>query len=137
VRWTGAGFIGTLAGAALLPFIPEAPGPQGVVLAAAVLAAVFVSGVAERELGTHDDPRICVDETVGYWAAVALLPRTWPVLAAGFVVFRVLDAVKLPPYRWLDRLPGGWGVVLDDVGAGVATNLILRGLLALWPRLAS
>ena len=57
---------------------------------------------------------------------MAFLPRGAAWLAAGFVLFRVFDAVKLAPYRWLERLPGGWGVVMDDVGAGVVANLILQ-----------
>ena len=48
------------------------------------------------------------------------------VVLGAFALFRFLDSVKWPPYRWLERLPGGFGVVMDDVGAGVLANLLLQ-----------
>ena len=131
-RWTGAGLVGTLAGWALWYTLPASPAAYAATVAALGLAACWICGVAERALGTHDDPRIVLDETVGFWFAVAFLPRGVKWLAAGFVLFRVFDAAKLPPYRWLERLPGGWGVVMDDVGAGVVANLILQLVAHVW-----
>ncbi len=128
-KWTGAGLVGTLEGLALLPLLPTARWPFLAALAAAVAAACWICGRAEIALGSHDDSRIVLDEVVGFWTAAALLPRTAPVLAAAFVLFRLLDSVKLPPYRWLERLPGGIGVVADDVGAAVFVNLIIRAAL--------
>lgn len=132
-RWTGAGFIGTLVGWGLLYRLPEATIPLAVALIAAIAASCVVCGRAQTVLGTHDDSRIILDETVGYWSAVAWLPREPRLLLAGFILFRLFDAVKLQPYKSLERLPGGYGVVMDDVGAGVATNLILRGICFLAP----
>lgn len=132
-KWTGAGFIGTVEGVAAVPFLPKSSGNFAFFLAVAVLASCWLCGRAERVLGKHDDPRIVLDEVVGYWTAVAFLPRSARILGAAFVLFRVLDSVKLPPYRWLERLPGGWGVVADDVGAAVVANLTLRVLLNYWP----
>lgn len=126
LRWTGAGFVGTVAGWGLLYALPQDPAAYAACVAAGIVGASLISGVAERVLGTHDDPRIVIDETVGFWVAAAFLPRTPACLSAAFLLFRFLDAAKLPPYRYLERLPGGWGVVMDDVGAGVATNLLLR-----------
>ncbi len=126
VKWTGAGFVGTLEGLALVSFLPTAPAALAIFLTAAILAACLICGRAERELGVHDDPRIVLDEVVGYWTAIAFLPRARPIWLVGFVLFRLLDSVKLPPYRWLERLPGGWGIVFDDVGAGVCVNVLIR-----------
>jgi phosphatidylglycerophosphatase A len=53
---------------------------------------------------------------------------SWKSLAIGFLLFRVLDMTKPPPIRWLERLPGGWGIVLDDVAAGVAGAAVLAAL---------
>ncbi|HEY4177390.1 MAG TPA: phosphatidylglycerophosphatase A [Kofleriaceae bacterium] len=54
---------------------------------------------------------------------------SWLVLLAGFIVFRALDITKPPPIRWLDEnLPGGWGVVLDDVAAGVLGCVLMVAL---------
>lgn len=134
-KWTGAGFVGTLEGLALLFLLPRAPLGFAVCWAAAVAAACWFCGRAERALGQHDDSRIILDEVVGYWTAVAFLPWTPRVLLAAFLLFRFFDSVKLPPYRWLERLPGGLGVVADDVGAAVVANLCLRALMTLRPGL--
>lgn len=134
-KWTGAGLIGTLEGLALAPFLPESPAALLLFLTTAVLGACWVCGRAERELGRHDDPRIVLDEIVGYWAAIAWLPGTWTARLTAFALFRLLDSVKLPPYRWLERLPGGWGVVLDDVGAGACVNALIRIVMIYRPAL--
>lgn len=118
--------MGTLLGLAALPLLPRDPARFGLVLAASIAAACWFADVAERSFGQKDDSRIIIDEVVGYWTAVALLPRTLFPLAAGFLLFRILDSIKLPPYRWLERLPGGLGVVMDDVGAGLVANIALR-----------
>lgn len=130
-KWTGAGFLGTLVGAAFVPVLPREIPTFSAFLVISILAACWICGEAERLLGGHDDSRIVLDEIVGYWTAIAFLPWTPSVLAAGFVLFRIFDAFKLEPYKRLERLPGGWGVVMDDVGAGVVANLVLRAVLAL------
>lgn len=128
-KWTGAGFLGTVEGLLLWPLLPEAPGPYAAVVAAAVAASCWICGRAERSLKSHDDSRIVLDEVVGFWVAAAWLPRTWTAALLAFALFRFFDAVKLPPYKWLERLPGGAGIVMDDVGAGVVANLLVRGIL--------
>ncbi|HVE11988.1 MAG TPA: phosphatidylglycerophosphatase A [Elusimicrobiota bacterium] len=134
-RSTGAGFAGTLLGLALLPLLPRDGLRFGLALAAATAAACAASDRAERHFGVHDDTRIVIDETVGFWAAAWALPRTATALTAAFVLFRVLDSTKPPPCRWLERLPGGLGVVFDDVGAGLLANALIRLAAALRPGL--
>lgn len=125
--------------------MPKAPGTWGT--AAAMLAAAFIrvtavefaaltvaisligiwaSGLAEREIGRKDPGCVVIDEVAGYFVTVAFLPHTWGYLAAGFVLFRFFDIVKPPPIRGLQSLKGGMGVMLDDLAAGVASNLVLR-----------
>ena len=91
------------------------------VTVAIILIGVWAADRADRAWGTHDAGRIVIDEVAGYLVTVALVDRSsWLVLLVGFVIFRALDITKPPPIRWLDQnLPGGWGVVLDDVAAGV------------------
>jgi len=132
-RWTGAGFVGTCLGLVLTPLLPATPLRFGVFWAGAVAAACWLCGRAEGVFGVHDDPRIVLDEVVGFWTAIAFLPPKPAVWIAGLVLFRVLDTLKLPPYGWLERLPGGLGVVADDVGAGVAANIGLRVLIRCVP----
>lgn len=128
-KWTGAGLVGTLEGLALLPLMPVSGPGFWTALTAGTALACWICGVAEKALGRHDDPRIVLDEVVGMWAAAAAPPRTAGPMIAAFVLFRFFDAVKLPPYRWLERLPGGLGVVMDDVGAGIVANIGVRILM--------
>ena len=101
-------------------------------LITAVLTAIAIVAAerADRAWGTHDSGRIVIDEVVGYMATMTLVDRShWAPLAVGFVVFRALDIIKPPPIRWLDEnLPGGYGVVLDDVAAGVLGMVIMVAL---------
>ncbi len=81
-----------------------------------IILAVWSAGVVERESGRKDPPEIVADEVAGQ---LLCLMGSAPValhLAAGFVVFRVLDIWK--PFRRIEILPGGWGVVADDLVAG-------------------
>jgi phosphatidylglycerophosphatase A len=100
----------------------------GAIAAAITLLGIAAADRADRAWGSHDNGRIVIDEVAGYLITVAPVAKDhWAPLVIGFVVFRVLDIVKPPPVRWIDeRLPGGWGVVLDDVCAGV------MGAIAMW-----
>jgi phosphatidylglycerophosphatase A len=131
-KWTGSGFMGTVEGVVFWFFLPTAPGPYCAFVAGISAAACWICGRADRRLGTHDNPRIVLDEVVGMWVAAAGLPREWRWALASFVLFRFFDSVKLPPYRWLERLPGGIGVVADDLGAGLVANLIVRCVMGRW-----
>jgi phosphatidylglycerophosphatase A len=73
-----------------------------------------------------DPSSVVIDEVVGMWIALIFLPKSLVAGCAAFILFRVLDIVKPQPARALERLPGGWGIMLDDVVAGVYTNLILQ-----------
>jgi phosphatidylglycerophosphatase A len=99
---------------------------------ALVVGACWVAGLADAFLQEHDSHKIVIDEVAGYVAATLLLPLTWPVAIAAFFIFRALDVIKPFPAGYIDaNMPGGPGVVLDDVVSGLYTNLLLRGLLFL------
>jgi len=127
---TGAGFLGTLVGVATIRWLPLNGFACIAVLLGAVLFSVGVSDYAEQFLRRKDDPRIIIDEWVGYWLAMGFLPHDWRMLLAAFILFRILDVWKPLGIRRLSHLPGGWGVVLDDAAAGVVANVILQ--LAFW-----
>ena len=107
------------------------------VLYAAVLLAVFALGVYtsgrfERATGEKDSQRIVIDEIAGMLVVGVLLPSGAAYGIGGFVLFRALDILKPFPARWFERnAPGGWGVMLDDLVAGLYANLILQGVKAL------
>jgi len=128
-RATGAGIIGSLAGLLTLRWLPAQPLEQALMLVGGCLISVAVSDVAEEALGRTDDPRIVVDEWIGMWITMAFLPRGAAAMVAGFALFRAFDVFKTAPIRRLSRLPGGWGVVMDDVLAGIFANIVLRGVL--------
>jgi phosphatidylglycerophosphatase A len=109
----------------------------GPVVQIAATVAMFLAGVAAAEVtarrtGLKDPSIVVVDEIVGMWISLLLLPWTPAVVVAAFFLFRLMDVVKPPPARGFEALPGGWGIVLDDVMAGVYANLVLRAGLWLW-----
>jgi len=88
--------------------------------------AVCLHGVGDRILREKDSRRLVWDEIVGFLIAVAFVPFTWRLACLAFVCERFLDIVKVPPARWIERrIPGGWGVVGDDVVAGIYTRVLL------------
>jgi phosphatidylglycerophosphatase A len=100
-----------------------------------VLAALAVSvGIpaatqVTRASGTKDPQFVVIDEVAGQWVALLFAPVTWKTLAVGFILFRGFDIVKPPPVRQLERLPGGTGIVMDDVMAGVYALGVVQLLL--------
>ena len=91
-----------------------------------VLMGAWIAGLAEGLLGKKDHPSIVIDEVAGYLVSMAMLPGTWSFIIAAFVLFRIFDVMKPCPLKQLQNLHGGAGVMLDDIGAGVYTNLVLR-----------
>ena len=87
----------------------------------------WVAAEAGKIFAVVDDGRIVIDELVGYLVTVALLPFSWQNALLGFVFFRLFDITKPPPVNWLDqRMKNGFGVVLDDVIAGIYGAAALR-----------
>lgn len=89
-------------------------------LALAAVAGVWLCDRTARDLGVHDHSGIVWDEIVGYLITMAAVPVGWLTVLAGFFLFRVFDVLKPWPARWVDRrVRGGFGIMLDDVVAGV------------------
>ncbi len=99
------------------------------------LASVWLHGRGDDILAEKDSGKLVWDELAGYFIAVAYLPGlTWQLIVLAFLMERVIDILKVPPANWFeDHAPRGWGVVLDDVMAGVYTCLALHGLIRLAP----
>ena len=97
------------------------------VLVGLILFAVWLSDRAAKILGVKDPQIIVIDEIAGF-AVAAFLTNTLPGLIAAFVLFRFFDIAKVYPASKLESLPGGAGIVLDDIMAGLYTFLILRVL---------
>ena len=126
----GGGTLGTLLGLVLIPFLPADKTAYSIFLCVFAVFAVAVSHKTCSDYGTKDDQRVVIDETAGYFTAMAWLPREPLMLAATFLLFRVFDGLKPWPIGAADRsVSGGVGVVLDDLLAGAATNLVIRAVL--------
>jgi len=135
--------------------IPRAPGTfgtlSGVLLAAAVVALfpaesgqswallvllLITCGVnivlgpwCERYFGCKDPQPVTIDEVAGYLLTVLIANRErqpWLVLLCAFVAFRLFDIIKLPPAKQAEKLPQGWGVLLDDLVSAIYAGLIVR-----------
>lgn len=127
------GTFGTLAAVPVVAALWWA-GPWWSVLAAGgIVAAVgtVCAGIVQREGGVADPPEIVIDEVAGYLLACSLGPPGWLTAVAAFVMFRTLDILKPWPFSALERLPGGAGVMADDVAAGLATAFAIRLVWAL------
>jgi len=94
-------------------------------LAAGTALAVWVAGEAEKQLG-HDAKPIVIDEAVGQTLALLLVPHSMLAFAIAFVLFRIFDVWKPLGARQIQKLPGGFGVVADDVIAGLIACGVLH-----------
>jgi phosphatidylglycerophosphatase A len=122
--------------AALLPWLALRELPFALLAVAIALAfaiGVWASGVVIARLRIADPGVIVWDEFVGQWIALAPLaiaPRAWPWIVAGFVLFRLFDVWKPWPVSWADgHVEGGLGVMLDDVLAGLYAALVMAVLM--------
>ena len=96
-----------------------------------IVVGTWAADEAERALGRKDPGAIVVDEVAGMIVSVLGVPLTWPVLAAGFLLFRVFDVVKPFPANVSQRLGGGVGVMIDDLIAGAYALALVLGARAL------
>jgi phosphatidylglycerophosphatase A len=145
-----------LATAAYTGYFPIAPGTVGSVVGVAIFCAVrhlfpvyadsigiavtlvvgiWSAGIVEKKLGLKDPGPVVIDEVLGMWLTLAFLPITLTGLIVGFVIFRVFDVIKPFPANRAERLPGGWGIMLDDAVCGVYAQIVLRLLIFVVPGL--
>jgi phosphatidylglycerophosphatase A len=128
-----SGTFGSLVGLPIVYLLSRIDWMAAAILTAIlVLFSVRVAHLAEQQLKAKDPGCIVIDEIAGMCVAMLAIPLTLTTGLAGFLLFRVFDIIKPPPARQMERrLQGGWGVVMDDVVAGVMANLVLRIWIAL------
>ena len=101
-----------------------------IVLVATFLVGIVICDKGCKALGVHDHPAIVWDEFVGVWLTFFLIPLSWLSIVVGFALFRFFDILKPWPVGWADKkVPGGLGIMLDDIFAGIYACAILHGLL--------
>jgi phosphatidylglycerophosphatase A len=92
------------------------------------IVGIWAAGRVAMRLQQKDPQIICIDEVAGVMTTWIAAPRTWTGMIVGVVLFRIFDQFKPWPARWAERtLPGGVGIVLDDVAAGLWGALLLWG----------
>lgn len=90
------------------------------------LMGIHPSTVVERESGIQDPGFVVIDEVAGQMISLIAVPLDWKYLLASFILFRGFDTTKPFPLRRLERLPGGTGIMMDDVGAGIYALALLQ-----------
>lgn len=140
-------FLATLGGVGYLPFAPGTWGSLvGLALAWAVRSwawefqmvywtawtaiAIWATQQVCQSSGASDPQDIVIDEMVGMGVALIGVGWSFPTAVGGFLLFRLFDVLKPGPIRSLEKLKGGWGVVADDIAAGLLTNVLLRVIIA-------
>ena len=110
--------------------------PRSIVVSGIVIALLFLIGVRasqvfEEETHRKDDRKIVVDELVGMLVALWGIQLSGGNLLTAFIMFRFFDILKPFPIRRAEHLNGGWGIMMDDILAGIYTNLLLRAWMML------
>ena len=121
------GTAGSLVGLAL--YVPLAWAPAAVAVGATLLVTglgIWAGDRTARRLGAKDPGLVVVDEIAGMWVTLSFLPFTPVSAALAFFAFRAMDVFKPWPARSFERLPGGLGIMADDLMAGVYANLLVR-----------
>ncbi len=122
------GTLGTLIAIPVYYFLSNILSPiYEITLAGFFFLSVWISENAERFFGMKDYQKIVIDEIMGFLITMLWIPRTFLFVILGFFLFRFFDILKPFPIRRLEKgFKGGYGVVLDDVVAGVYANIVLR-----------
>src|SRR5215831_7771662 len=121
---------GSAVGLLLWFALPSTIWIQALAIVAVLVAGVWSGGVAEHHFGRTDPGQVVIDEVAGMLVTLFLNPVGWVGAFVGFLLFRAADIVKPFPARRLERLHGGFGIMADDVMAGIYANLALRVILA-------
>ena len=125
----GVGYLtpipGTLGSAVACGVYAFFPVPWWIILVVTLLG-IGCADIYAKAKKISDPREVVVDEVVGMWLSLTGLPKTFIVPA--FLLFRVIDIIKPGPVSTMEKLPGGWGIMADDVLGGIVTNLILQAL---------
>jgi phosphatidylglycerophosphatase A len=108
----------------------DSPALAVLTLVAFTVLAIWSADKAEAVFGEKDCQKIVVDEIAGFMVASFAAPARFAPLVAAFILFRFFDIIKPYPAKRAERLPGGTGIVLDDVVAGLYSLLLVRLALA-------
>ncbi len=104
----------------------------GILLVVPIAAIFFVGVAVSARVKTEDEPdpsKVVIDEVAGQLTAVLLLPVEWWSMLAAFLLFRLFDVIKPLGIRRLEAIPNGWGIMLDDLAAGLLAAVVLNAAI--------
>ncbi len=128
---TWGSLLGLALGAALLAISPWA---LGIAVGVLIIGGIPLIQAATATTPDDDPGWVVIDEIAGQCCALTLLPRpTWAGLLLAFALFRLLDITKPGPIGWADRKGGAWGIMADDIIAGLIASWAVGGAHRLWP----
>jgi len=139
--------LGTVGGVGYIPFCPGTLGtmvgvtiyvifsrffPQTIsyiiMLAVFLIGGIWISTRCNQYFEDDDNPSIVIDELVGFLITMFLIPFSFRFILLGFILFRVIDITKPFKIGKIEKISGGWGIMGDDIAAGVLANLIMQAL---------
>ena len=122
------GTAGTLVAVPLFLFMQNLPLlTYALITLLITVLGIWICSYSARKLGVHDHPGIVIDEVAGFLITMFAVPDGWQWIVAGFILFRFFDALKPWPISWLDKnVAGGFGIMIDDVAAGLVSMLLLQ-----------
>ncbi len=127
-----SGTVGSLAGLGLYLILHNNPLVQFVSFVILFILGVISSGVIEDETGEKDPSKVVIDEFACILIAFLFVPYKLLYIVAGFIIYRIIDIIKIPPMAKLEGVRGGWGIMLDDLVGAIYTNIILQVLAFLF-----
>jgi phosphatidylglycerophosphatase A len=110
----------------------EEPITFAIIILATLAIGTKTADLMEKRYG-HDPAELTIDEIAGMWISLFLLPKKIYVVAATFIIFRILDIIKPFPARRFDNMSGGFGIMMDDVVVGIYANIVIQIALYITP----
>ena len=122
---------GSLGALILWIFLPSSYLLQMIMIIILFSIGVISSKKMAAAMDDHDPSEVVIDEAVGMWIALFMLPHSIAIYSMAFILFRIFDIFKPSFIYRVQNLPGGWGIMMDDVLAGIIAWLICQGLLTI------
>jgi len=123
------GTMGAIGGIAVYLLIINSLSQVNMILGLLIILFLFLGIIASNKLESEwgkDPSKIVIDEVVGVWIALLFIPSEWQYTLGAFLLFRFFDIVKPLYIKRAEKLKGGWGVMFDDVVAGIYANIVLQ-----------
>jgi len=120
------GTVGSFVAVLILWFLPTLSWlTLSIISITGFLIGVWAANIAEESWG-HDPGRVNWDEVIGMFITIIVLPKHWVIYGCGFFIFRFFDIIKPFPVNKMEKLPGGLGIMSDDVMAGIYANIVTQ-----------